>query len=143
MTWRYTNTERTVVHRDGSYGSFESRSVADREVQEWIAAGNTPADPPDVPSAPPQPSFIEFDLHGANHRLITFERAGDTIPVHAHDGQYHYTLVTSGVVEAFDHDGYSEHMEAPYLVKFDAGRSHGIRAVSDGAIILHIFEPHK
>ena len=56
MTWQYAppspfGPANSVVFRINADGSMESRSVADPEIQAWLAAGNTPT-PFTAPPAP-------------------------------------------------------------------------------------------
>lgn len=66
------------------------------------------------------------------------EKAGDELPLHNHTFN-HLTKVTSGEIEVFTDDGVTLQGKAgdePF--EYSAGRMHGIRGLTDGAMFLNI-----
>jgi quercetin dioxygenase-like cupin family protein len=73
-----------------------------------------------------------------------FEKAGDEIPIHDHP-HFHSASVPEGRAEVFDDEGSSIVVEPGEdliaTVEFSAQRRHGIRALVDGTITIHVSEP--
>jgi hypothetical protein len=82
----------------------------------------------------------QFDFNGNRHVIYLAENAGDVLAPGLHDHDYdHLCLPMSGRIEAFfdDRDPIAaEGGEPPF--EFVAGRKHGIRAVTAGAIFMNV-----
>lgn len=79
-----------------------------------------------------------FTFNSVNCVEYKCDKAGDELPLHSHTFN-HLTKVTNGEVEAFTEDGKSIRSTCgdPPL-EYVAGRKHGIRALTDGAMFLNI-----
>lgn len=60
MNWQYTDETQQVVFRALDGGGMESMLVSSPEIQQWIAAGNTP-DPYVPPTPMPTTKFSALD----------------------------------------------------------------------------------
>lgn len=79
-----------------------------------------------------------FDFHKVTGTLYMCEHVGDELPLHDHSFN-HITIATIGEIECFTDDGVVVRCkpgDAP--VEYIAGRKHGIRGVTDGAMFLNI-----
>ena len=79
-----------------------------------------------------------FTFNGVVCAEYLCEKAGDELPLHSHTFN-HLTKVTNGEVEVFDDSGKTMRgaaRDAPF--EYVAGRKHGIRAVTDGAMFFNI-----
>ena len=79
---------------------------------------------------------VPFEAFGMRFERYVLERSGDEVPLHVHPYD-HLAVVAHGRVAAFAEDGARE-FEAPDVVMFRAGRRHGIRALTDGAVVLNV-----
>ena len=79
-----------------------------------------------------------FEAFGLRFDRYVFACIGDEIPLHVHPYD-HLAVVAHGRVAAFAEDGVRE-FEAPDVVMFRAGRRHGIRALTDGAVVLNVMQ---
>lgn len=77
-------------------------------------------------------------FHQNYHALYKCEKAGDELPLHSHMFN-HTTWAMNGDVEIFDETGplfVLRPGDGP--VEYIAGRQHGIRGLTDGAMFLNI-----
>jgi len=83
------------------------------------------------------PEATIFEAFGLRFIRYRFLSEGDELPLHEHDFD-HISVVDGGRVEVFGPDRRVEaDLEAkPFM--FRAGRPHGIRALSPGAIVLNV-----
>lgn len=80
----------------------------------------------------------EFTFNGVRCVEYLCEDIGDVLPMHSHTFN-HLTKVTKGTIEAFTDDGVviqSEVGEDP--LEYVAGRKHGIRGLTAGAMFMNI-----
>lgn len=80
-----------------------------------------------------------FDYGEHRHTIYRAHAAGDELPLHQHDDRGHLTLSMSGEIEAFFPDRppiMAQPGDAPF--EFAAGRLHGIRAKTAGALFMNI-----
>ena len=84
------------------------------------------------------PAGMNFTVEGTLFTKYVFEHAGDEIPLHSHTFS-HLSLVIVGSAIAFDGEGKELLLtEASAPVEFPAGRTHGLKAQTDGTVILQI-----
>lgn len=80
----------------------------------------------------------QFKFNGCIFVEYLCRSAGDELPLHSHSFN-HLTKVTNGAIEVFTDDGVSLSGKAgdePF--EYTAGRMHGIRSLTDGAMFLNI-----
>lgn len=77
------------------------------------------------------------------YTLYFFDKAGDEIPIHVHDNYWHSSSCMKGLGEAFDAAGKSVIVKPGKAVEFTVGREHGVRALVDNTLMIHIREPGK
>ncbi len=87
------------------------------------------------------PKATVFEAFGLRFTRYRFAAAGDELPLHQHDFD-HLSLVDLGEVEVFDGAGPESRRialdpEAQPLL-FRAGRPHGLRALTAGAVVLNV-----
>lgn len=69
--------------------------------------------------------------------MYRLENIGDELPLHAHIFS-HASVVMAGEVEAFDDEGHTMPLKDGERVEFPAGRKHGIRAMTAGAVFINL-----
>lgn len=87
----------------------------------------------------PSPRAKTFEVFGQTFTLYTFEHAGDELGLHRHDFD-HASVVVAGTVLVFGPDRDLAACVGEVFL-FRAGREHGIRATSDGAVVLNVTPP--
>lgn len=75
-----------------------------------------------------------------NATFYCFEKAGEEIPLHDHKF-WHNCMVIAGSVEIYDGTGNSIIQNAGNCIEFAAGRTHAIKAIEDGTMIVNLVEP--
>lgn len=65
----------------------------------------------------------------------------DVLPIHVHRDIGHSALVVKGSVEAFDSKGKSKIVKEGAFVIFKINVDHGLRALEDGTITVHVNAP--
>lgn len=78
----------------------------------------------------------QFTANGTRYKHYTFGNQGDELVLHRHTYD-HLTIVVHGEVTVFDLEKETK-LTAPDVIQFEAGRDHGVRAVTPGAVILNV-----
>lgn len=72
--------------------------------------------------------------------VYTFEKAGDTLPMHTHQiGNAHITIVARGKIKAHGNEWEAEY-SAGAVVDFPANQSHEFIALEDNSRIVNIIK---
>jgi quercetin dioxygenase-like cupin family protein len=77
-------------------------------------------------------------LNGQRFLIYKFAKAGEEIPLHKHDDRIHISFVVQGRFEIFDDAGKSINVEQLSRVEYAIGRWHGVRALTDDAILMNV-----
>lgn len=80
-----------------------------------------------------------FGSLGVQFTRYLFDKSNDVIPLHDHDFD-HIAVLVHGRIEAFDKDGRTEEMSFHVPTLFRAHVPHGLRALTDGAVMLQVAE---
>lgn len=81
-----------------------------------------------------------FDSGKLNGVVYTFEKAGDTLPMHDHnEDTAHITIVARGKIKAHG-SGWGEEYSAGAVIDFPANQSHEFIALEDNSRIVNIIK---
>lgn len=87
-------------------------------------------------------SYPVLDSWKRPMRKWVFPKAGGMIPAHTHPFAHDSVIVSGTVVVTGDREGRNGiPLTADDVVFFDAGVEHSIRALTDGAIVIHTYPP--
>ena len=91
----------------------------------------------------PKPTSFIMTLPDGRRQSLTsysFKSSGDEIPLHVHDF-WHSCCCTAGSVELYDENGKTRVVMSNQFAEFSPGRKHGIRALSDNTVTIHMAQP--